>query len=141
MFLFFFIRSGAKVSEPGKGPNHLGEGWRERNGVYKALLSLSFCDHHLLKRKLYCWLIGLVWKGQCLCRKILVPSFPITLSRYYIFIFFFFLYCTTKNDFHAFVGYINVTIIIMVHARRVHVTKYKWDYSNSHASFSKYKYR
>lgn len=90
MFLFFFIRSGAKVSEPGKGPNHLGEGWRERNGVYKALLSLSFCDHHLLKRKLYCWLIGLVWKGQCLCRKILVPSFPITLSRYYIFFFLFF---------------------------------------------------
>ena len=106
--LFFFIRRGAKVSEPGKGPNHLGEGWRERNGISKALLSLSFCDHHHLKRKLYCWLIGPYEKDNAFVGKYRIGSFPI--SGYYILFFHFILY--HKNDSYATFGYINVTIIM-----------------------------
>jgi hypothetical protein len=40
--------------------------------VFKALLSLSFCDHRLFKRKLYCWMMETWWKGLSLFKYYIV---------------------------------------------------------------------
>lgn len=52
------IRSGGRMK---------GKKW-----VFKALLSLSFCDHRLFKRKLYCWMMETWWKGLSLFKYYMV---------------------------------------------------------------------
>jgi hypothetical protein len=50
LFLFFLWRQ-AKVWDPGRGANHLGEGWRERNGFPKLYFHYHF-------------VIIITWKGS-----------------------------------------------------------------------------
>ena len=70
--ILFFSMETSKSWDPGRGPNHSGGRMKGKKWVFKALLSLSFCDHRLFKRKLYCWMMETWWKGLSLFKYYIV---------------------------------------------------------------------